>query len=433
MIVKNNRFLIKTTEGYKRFVGIAESNHDCSFVISFSNGSEVKCSAKHKFWNQDGSIITTKDLITGMKLQAENQTIEVVSINQVFENTVMFDIMEVDTLDNNFILSNSIKTHNCQFLTSEKSLINSDVLDFYQTPEIIEEINGFNVFKEKIEHSDALLIITIDPSGGGDDASCIQLWCIEVDKVYEMASFVDSDADASVLFEKILWLQQYMRERWQYQPDESLIIFERNGVGEGLAQILTQTEKAIEELEIPIYFDSKGKAGLHMTPNLKSKMALQFKNLVEYDKMKINDVQFIEELYGYVRTAGGNYSAKSGYHDDRCSAALLMVFYLLNEFANFAFGEFSVDTVMIVNKENKLVPDKMDEVDPAIAYRNRKMQEEEDAKLIAEAKRLEEEAKKKAELQYWSDIANRPMSAVISDDDSDDYDYDEFDVLPTLM
>jgi hypothetical protein len=308
------------------------------------------------------------------------------------------------------------------------------VLDFYQTPQILEEVNEFKIFKDKIDHIDGLIIVTIDPSAGGDDASVIQVWEIAPNTVFEMASFTDKDADASIIFEKLLWLQEFMLTRWGYQSDGSLIIFERNGIGEGLAQILTQTEKAIENLDMPIFYDDKGKAGLHMTPTLKAKLALQFKNLVEYGKMKINDAQFIEELYGYIRTAGGNYCAKSGYHDDRVSCALLMVYYLLWIFQDFALGDFTVDNMLLIKKADKIVPDKMEEVDPALMYRNRKLLEEEDAKLIAEAKRMEEEIKRKAEFDYWSQIANKPMSGYEDEDDTlSDDDINKWDVLPTIM
>jgi hypothetical protein len=425
-MVRNNRFKIKTPFGYKNFVGLAESSHNDYLEIKFDSGEYVKCSKDHIFWTYNNDLIKAEDLLVGFQLKSENGIYEITEINHFDENTTMFDIIEVDNKENSFYLANSLKSHNCQFLTFEKTLIDPDVLDFYKIPEIVEEVNGFEIYKDTLEHVDGLLIVTIDPSAGGEDNSVIQLWEIAPQRVIQIASLTDKDADASVIFDKLLWLQDFMKTKWRYEPDESLIIFERNGIGEGLAQILTQTEKAIEYLEMPIYYDGKGKAGVHTGQTLKNKLALQFKNLVEYNKMVINDKEFIDELYGFVRSSSGSYSGKSGYHDDRVTCSFLMVFYLMNVFADFAQGDFSVDNMMLVRKEDKIVTDNFEEHDPAVLYRERlkkEAQQKTDAQLIEEAK--------KAEREMWAKQAQMGSSIVEEDDDSDEWDIDQYDILPS--
>ena len=424
-MVTNNRYKIKTPFGYKDFAGIAESIHQSYLEILFHNGEIVKCSGEHIFWTYNNDLIRAKDLLVGFELKTENDIWEISAINDIQETKNMFDIIEVDNKENSFYLANSLKSHNCQFLTFEKTLIDPDVLDFYTFPEIALEINGFEIYKEKLDHPDGLLVVTIDPSAGGEDFSVIQIWEIAPQKVIQLASFVDQDADASVIFEKLLWLQEFMKTQWNYQPDESLIIFERNGIGEGLAQILTQTEQAIEYLEMPIFYDNKGKAGIHTGQTLKNKLALQFKNLVEYNKMVINDALFIDELYGFVRNSVGSYSGKSGYHDDRVTCAFLMVYYLMNVFADFAQGDFSVDNMMLVKKEDKLINTSHVEHDPAVLYRERmKKEAASEAELIEAAKKAEREA-------YAQQAAMG--SSIVEDDEEDDGNWDSYDILPTMI
>ena len=424
-MVTNNRYKIKTPFGYKDFAGIAESIHNSYLEITFHNGEIVKCSGEHIFWTYNNDLIRAKDLLVGFELKTENDIWEISAINDIQETKNMFDIIEVDNKENSFYLANSLKSHNCQFLTFEKTLIDPDVLDFYTFPEIALEINGFEIYKEKLDHPDGLLVVTIDPSAGGEDFSVIQIWEIAPQKVIQLASFVDQDADASVIFEKLLWLQEFMKTEWNYQPDESLIIFERNGIGEGLAQILTQTEQAIEYLEMPIFYDNKGKAGIHTGQTLKNKLALQFKNLVEYNKMVINDALFIDELYGFVRNSVGSYSGKSGYHDDRVTCAFLMVYYLMNVFADFAQGDFSVDNMMLVKKEDKLINTSNVEHDPAVLYRERmKKEAASEAELIEAAKKAEREA-------YAQQAAMG--SSIVEDDEEDDGNWDSYDILPTMI
>ena len=424
-MVTNNRYKIKTPFGYKDFAGIAESIHKSYLEILFHNGEIVKCSGEHIFWTYNNDLIRAKDLLVGFELKTENDIWEISEINAIQETKNMFDIIEVDNKENSFYLANSLKSHNCQFLTFEKTLIDPDVLDFYTFPEIALEINGFEIYKEKLDHPDGLLVVTIDPSAGGEDFSVIQIWEIAPQKVIQLASFVDQDADASVIFEKLLWLQEFMKTEWNYQPDESLIIFERNGIGEGLAQILTQTEQAIEYLEMPIFYDNKGKAGIHTGQTLKNKLALQFKNLVENNKMVINDALFVDELYGFVRNSVGSYSGKSGYHDDRVTCAFLMVYYLMNVFADFAQGDFSVDNMMLVKKEDKLINTTNVEQDPAVLYRERmKKEAASEAELIEAAKKAEREA-------YAQQAALG--SSIVEEDDEDDGNWDSYDILPTMI
>lgn len=424
-MVTNNRYKIKTPFGYKDFAGIAESIHNSYLEITFQNGETVKCSGEHIFWTYNNDLIQAKDLLVGFELKTENDIWEISEINAIQETKNMFDIIEVDNKENSFYLANSLKSHNCQFLTFEKTLIDPDVLDFYTFPEIALEINGFEIYKEKLDHPDGLLVVTIDPSAGGEDFSVIQIWEIAPQKVIQLASLADQDADASVIFEKLLWLQEFMKTEWNYQPDESLIIFERNGIGEGLAQILTQTEQAIEYLEMPIFYDNKGKAGIHTGQTLKNKLALQFKNLVEYNKMIINDALFVDELYGFVRNSVGSYAGKSGYHDDRVTCAFLMVYYLMNVFADFAQGDFSVDNMMLVKKEDKLINTSNVEQDPAVLYRERmKKEAASEAELIEAAKKAEREA-------YAQQAAMG--SSIVEEDDEDDGNWDSYDILPTMI
>lgn len=427
-MTNNNRFLINTPDGYKPFAGIAESAHHDKIKIVTDDGDSIICSHDHLLFTYNNDLIKAEDVLIGFDLKTKNGSIGVADVVKLRdENTIFYDIIEVENTENSFYLANGIKSHNCQFLTFEKTLIDPDVLDFYKLPEIALEINGFEIYKEEMDHADGLMIVTIDPSAGGEDYSVIQLWEIAPQKVIQLASLADQDADASVIFEKLLWLQDFMKTQWKYQPDESLIIFERNGIGEGLAQILTQTEQAIEYLEMPIFYDGKGKAGIHTGQTLKNKLALQFKNLVEYNKMVINDGKFIDELYGFVRSGNGSYSGKSGYHDDRVTCSFLMVYYLMNVFADFAQGDFSVDNMMLVKREDKIVNTTTEEHDPAVLYRERMEKEKQiksDAELI--------EAAKKAEREAYARQAQMG-SSMVEEDEEDNGDWDSYDILPTMI
>ena len=164
-MIENTRFKVKTTNGYKKFAGIAESSHKSYIDILFTNGESVKCSGEHIFWLIDNTQVKAKDLFVGFNLVSNYGVFEVSEINEISDFSTMFDIIEVESYDNSFLLANSLKTHNCLFITYERTLIDTDVLDFYKTSDIITEVNDFKIYKDKLEHVDGLLIVTIDPSG----------------------------------------------------------------------------------------------------------------------------------------------------------------------------------------------------------------------------------------------------------------------------
>ncbi len=423
----NNRYLIKTQDGYKPFAGIAESEHKSYTELKFTNGEVVKCSKDHILWTADNDEIKVEDVMVGMKLKAEGNPFIISNIKDITHTSNLLDIIEVANEENSFLLANKLKSHNCQFLSFEKILIDSDHLDFLQTPDVISTVLGFDIYKDTLNSPDSFVILTIDPSAGGEDSSVMQLWEVTPKKIYQLGSIGDPDLDASAIFEKILWLQDFLKDQWSYDPQDALIMFERNGVGEGLSQILTQTEKATEFLEIPIYYDSKN-AGIQLTPPMKKKLALQFKNLVEYDKIQINDPELIDELYGFIRNSNGSYGAKSGYHDDRVMAAFYLVYYIMNVFAEFADGEFSLDHMMLVKQEDRVKIDNKESTDPAAKYRERLEKEKADlAKL--DKKILDDKAR---EREQYAQMAQMGSSVVEVENDGD-IDLDDYDILPSVF
>jgi len=239
----NNRYLIKTQDGYKPFAGIAESEHKSYTELKFTNGEVVKCSKDHILWTADNDEIKVEDVMVGMKLKAEGNPFIISNIKDITHTSNLLDIIEVANEENSFLLANKLKSHNCQFLSFEKILIDSDHLDFLQTPDVISTVLGFDIYKDTLNSPDSFVILTIDPSAGGEDSSVMQLWEVTPKKIYQLGSIGDPDLDASAIFEKILWLQDFLKDQWSYDPQDALIMFERNGVGEGLSQILTQTEK----------------------------------------------------------------------------------------------------------------------------------------------------------------------------------------------
>lgn len=346
-----NNFLIKTPHGFVPFKTVAKTSKKRVLEIVLANGTIIKSGREHIFFIDD-MITYALDLQVGQFLTTEDDVSEILFINEIEIETDMFDVVGVENNDLSFY-ANNVKTHNCQFLAYEKTLIDTDFLDEYVPMPIISVKNGFEIYEDTL-HEDALMLVTIDPSGMGEDSSAIQVWAFEPTRIIQLASFADEHANASEIFEHILWLQVFMKEYWKYDPENAVLIFERNGIGEGLAQILAYTERAQDYLEIPLYYDPRGKPGFHMSDGIKTKVLLQLKQMFENGKLLIGDKEEMAEFYGFVRKGNGSFGGKSGYHDDRimCTAqAMYYLVFVIDELVSFS--SLQIDTLLLDDDETK--------------------------------------------------------------------------------
>ena len=350
---------IKTKNGFKKFDYINKTTHDEYLEILLENNIKIKCSLDHLFYKK-GLVYSACDLKINDYLDLLKGQIKIIDIKHIKDTIELYDIIEVKD-GNEYLIESDIRTHNCQFLSFEKAIIDSEFITEYESERDFTYINyaGFRLYKESV-NADSSLVITIDPSASGDDNSVIQLWEFTPKKVILIASVAEDNLDASAIFHKILDLQDMIRIKFNKAVEDTILIFERNGIGEGLVQILTQTEKALDELEIPLYYDKKGLPGIYMTQPLKHKAVLNFKTLFEHNKIDINDDEFIEELYGFTQGKDGKYKAKNGYKDDRVMCSMLMVHYLTNDFIEYADGDFSIDNYMIHERKDKKEQDEKD-------------------------------------------------------------------------
>jgi hypothetical protein len=428
-MVKNDRFLIKTKSGFKSFEGISKSKHNEYVELYVKNDkgiNKIITSNKHMFYTNNG-FIDVKDIKIGEVIYGEYDKFEVVDKQVKNEELEMFDIIEVNELDNSFLIDEFIITHNCQFLSYEKTLIDTDILKYYETDPVISEIDGIEFYSFEKRDDSSIFVITIDPSGTGEDNSVLQLWDVSSKGLYQTASIADKNLGASDLYEKIILIQKILKEKFNFETENAIIIFERNGVGEALVQILTQTEKALEELEIPIYYDNRNKPGVNLNQKLKNKLATLFKMWFEGGVIKVNDKEMIDELYGFVKNKRGSFSAQAGYTDDRIMATFYLIYFVMNDFLSYAGDDFSVDELLFLDNKKKVETNSNNEkeIDPAEYYRKKYL--EKNNKEINKNSKQEKSNKKIENVSSISIVEEE------NDDDKGDIDLDDYDILPVII
>lgn len=108
----NDRYLIKTKNGFKKFDGIKKSDETSGLEISFSDQSVVRCTYTHRI-EKDGKFVFSKDIKIGDVFGSK----KVINIKKIF-NHKFFDPVNVQ--DGNTYSFNGLEHHNCAVLVVDE-------------------------------------------------------------------------------------------------------------------------------------------------------------------------------------------------------------------------------------------------------------------------------------------------------------------------
>lgn len=154
----NNRYLIKTQNGYQKFLGVKKSDEHKGLRIVFDDGSEIKCTLTHRVQTTNGFVfaknIKVQDVISGKIVK---------SIEPFYGD--FFDPVEVE--NGNTYTCNEIEHHNCSiicidetaWMASEKfqalldSVLPAQGAMSWKKNVFISTPNGMNHFYDLVEGS----------------------------------------------------------------------------------------------------------------------------------------------------------------------------------------------------------------------------------------------------------------------------------------
>lgn len=296
---------ILTQSGYSTFAGIRQRTRK-TLKVSFETG-DITVTPDHKFVvnNQE---ITAKDLKVGDFLQGTNGLVKVTSITNDKTQKV-YDVLETE--DHTYV-TNDIISHNCQFLGSSSTLINSKILAQMNSvdPEYIRD-NKLKVFEEpKKGHS---YIMAVDPAKDGIDAFAIHVMDVTTINFVEVAC-----AQLQIDYLKMpAWL-----DSWGKWYNYAFLIIENNeGAGQSIADIMFR-DYEYENL----YFDKqralgtkaikqKPYPGFRTTSKTRKLILDNLRTFIEQGKLEVRSKETIEEFYHFI-LIDEKYQADDGYHDD---------------------------------------------------------------------------------------------------------------------
>lgn len=131
-LVLNKDYEIRTPTGLQPFHGIKKVRKPEYLRFHFSSSDRISCSLEHPFVVK-GEIIQAKDFKEGDFLETlGGRLVPIIRIEHIQREKTLFDILEV--ANGNVFFANNKLVHNCDcdFLTSGESVVDPDILTFYE-------------------------------------------------------------------------------------------------------------------------------------------------------------------------------------------------------------------------------------------------------------------------------------------------------------
>jgi hypothetical protein len=184
------KYKVLTPYGFQDFSGIRKVSHDKYLKIIFNDNIEIKCSYTHKFIC-NGKEVFAKDLTIGQLIDSiDDNKKSIALIESVYEKIDLYDL--VDVCGKSIYYTNNVVSHNCDFLTSGDTVIDPDVLAFYEQTYLLEPIEKSGIDKGywKWEYPDYMrqYLVSVDVArGDGSDYSAFQV--IEIATMTQVAEY----------------------------------------------------------------------------------------------------------------------------------------------------------------------------------------------------------------------------------------------------
>lgn len=307
---KQTRFEVLTPHGFVGFDSVIKTVHRQYLKVFFSDATILRCSLEHRI------LIDNKwKYAKNLKVGDTTDHNKVVSVTLRDEPIELFDLLNVDNTDCSYY-TNGVVSHNCQFLGSAQTLIDSNKIQCLVDENPIYEVNNLRIFEApKDGHS---YFMTVDVSRGrGLDYSAVIVFDVTAMPFKVVATYKDNNVSPMELPTLLYMLGN--------RYNEALVMIEANDLGESVANELWWT------LEYPGVLHTKdgkiggsGILGVKTTKGVKSRGCAKVKELIENDQLFVSDQRIIEELEGYVLGKRGTYEAQNTkINDDLCACLFL--------------------------------------------------------------------------------------------------------------
>lgn len=314
---KNNaEYEILTPTGWSGFSHVKRNKQNNLIKIIFEDNSSIICTLDHLFKIENtfikASEVTTGSILTGKKVW---------STSSVAETVYVYDVVNVTR--NREYYTNGVVSHNCTFLGSAGTLISSAALKSMAFSRPIRELmDGLEIYEEP--QPNHFYVSSVDSSRGqGLDYSAFLVFDCTVQPFKVVAKYRNNTISPMLFPNVIVQTAKYFNEAY--------LLIENNDVGAQVADLCMHELEYDnmfhgEEANGRFYLGQHGRAkqlGIKTTKRVKRQGCNALKQLVEAQKILIQDFNIIEELSTFILRRDGTYAAEEGAHDDLAMCMVL--------------------------------------------------------------------------------------------------------------
>jgi hypothetical protein len=312
---KQTQFEILTPSGFQPFDGIVK-RYDHAMEIRLSDGTRTRCSFTHRWIDKEQQAIEAQYLCVGDVLYA-NVVVEAIAyIGQID----LYDPINVG--GGNVYLSQQHAHHNCEFLGSANTLINSRTLASMSSVPPKHSNLGLDVYHEPIK--DHIYVVVVDVSEGvGGDFSAFVVFDVTTTPYQIVAKYKNNTISP--------WLFPDPIYHTAKKYNDAYTLVESNNVGGEVISILfndleyenvLSTVTIDQRTQLSVGFGQASTLGVRTTKSVKRIGCANAKTLIEEQKVLIHDADIIGELSNFV-AKNGTFKADDGYHDDLAMCIVL--------------------------------------------------------------------------------------------------------------
>jgi len=337
--LKTSNYKILNSTGWKSFSGIRKLLKNAYITINVIDGYNLKCSLDHKILTDRGWIFA-RDIDLSDSIDTINGFKRIISANISEENIEVYDLIDVE---NHSYLTNNIVSHNCSFIGSANTLIDAQKLNqlSYGKPKQ-RNAEGLLIYQEPVKGveekgtKDRDYFITVDVARGqGGDNSAFTVFDIS-DMPYRIVARFKSNTVSPLL------LPSYIRSVGK-KYNTAHVLVEVNDIGSQVADIL-HYDLEYENLVKAAFKGHKGQTitetgmgakrvqlGVRTTVPVKKLGCAVLKNLIEQDKLLVEDADTIDELTTFIAD-GQSFAADEGHTDDLVMTLVLFAWATRQDF-----------------------------------------------------------------------------------------------------
>lgn len=348
----NKDYEVLTPSGWKNFYGIRKSSGRDNHKI-ITNTTKLVCSKNHKILTESGYKYAC-DLKPNEKIISNDGLEQLQSLSLLRDNSIdLYDLLEVDTHE---YYTNGLVSHNCEFIGSQNTLIDPNKLKClaYKKP-LRKRDDGLIMYEEPIPNHTYFMAVDVSR---GKEIDYHAFTVIDVTETpYKIcAVFRNNELSPMLLPTVVNAIGKTYNKAW--------CLVEINDIGGQVADMLYH-ELEYENILLTSIRGRKGQTldagfgnfqtqlGVRTSPAVKKLGCAILKDMIESDKILIEDYNCIEELTAFV-VKRNSFEAETGYHDD-----LVMTLVLFSWATTFEYFKDLTD----LDIRSRLYDDKIKQIE----------------------------------------------------------------------